>query len=56
MRRQGGLNLSLRYHFYQVDRFSFYGDIIGGISQATHAVPPDGTQFNFTLQLGPGET
>jgi hypothetical protein len=52
----GGLNLSLRYHFYQVGRFSFYGDIIGGISQATRSVPPDGTHFNFTLQLGPGVT
>jgi hypothetical protein len=51
-----GLNLSLRYHFYQAGKFTFFADIIGGLSQASRAVPPDGTHFNFTLQLGPGVT
>jgi opacity protein-like surface antigen len=51
-----GFNLSLRYHFYQAGRFTFFADIIGGLSQATREVPPGGTHFNFTLQFGPGVT
>jgi hypothetical protein len=49
-----GFNLSLRYHFYQTGRFSVFADIIGGLSEASREVPPGGTHFNFTLQIGPG--
>jgi hypothetical protein len=51
-----GLNLSLRYHFYQHERFTLFGDLIGGLAQANHNVPPGGSYFNFTLQGGVGAT
>jgi hypothetical protein len=50
------LDLSLRYHFLEVGRFTLFGDLIGGISQADKEVPPGGTYFNFTLQGGIGAT
>lgn len=51
-----GLDLQLRYHFFQHDPFTLFGDVIGGLSQSDHYVPPGGTYFNFTLQLGIGAT
>jgi hypothetical protein len=51
-----GLDLSLRYHFLQRDRFTLFADLTGGLAQATHIVPPGGTYFNFTAQLGLGAT
>jgi hypothetical protein len=51
-----GLNLSLRDHFFQRDRFSFFGDLIGGLAQSNRQVPAGGTYFNFTLQSGVGAT
>lgn len=51
-----GLDLQLRYHFLQRDRFTLFGDLIGGLAQATHEVPPGGTFFNFTVQGGIGAT
>lgn len=51
-----GLDLTLRYHFLQQDRFTLFGDLTGGIAQASHIVPPGGTYFNFTAQLGLGAT
>ncbi|HEY2589916.1 MAG TPA: acyloxyacyl hydrolase [Tepidisphaeraceae bacterium] len=51
-----GLDLQLRYHFLQRDRVTLFADAIGGLAQADHPVPPGGTYFNFTLQLGLGAT
>jgi hypothetical protein len=51
-----GLDLTLRYHFLQQDRFTLFGDLTGGLAQANHIVPPGGTYFNFTAQLGLGTT
>lgn len=51
-----GLDLTLRYHFLQYDRFTAFGDLSGGIAQANHIVPPGGTYFNFTAKLGVGAT
>lgn len=51
-----GLDLTLRYHFFQLDRFTLFGDLSGGIAQANRIVPPGGTYFNFTAQLGIGAT
>lgn len=51
-----GLNLSLRDHFFQRERFSLFGDLIGGLAQSNRVVPTGGTYFNFTLQGGLGAT
>lgn len=51
-----GLDLTLRYHFLQYERFTAFGDLSGGIAQANHIVPPGGTYFNFTAKLGIGAT
>lgn len=51
-----GLDLTLRYHFLQQDRFTLFGDLTGGLAQATRIVPPGGTYFNFTADLGLGAT
>lgn len=51
-----GLDFTLRYHFLQQDRFTLFGDLTGGLAQATHIVPPGGTYFNFTADLGMGAT
>jgi hypothetical protein len=51
-----GLDLRLRYHFLQYERFTFFGDLTGGLSQSSREVPPFGTYFNFTAQVGIGAT
>lgn len=51
-----GLDLRLRYHFLQHERFTLFGDLTGGLSQSTREVPPFGTYFNFTAQVGIGAT
>jgi hypothetical protein len=51
-----GLDLTLRYHFFQREKFTLFTDLSGGLAQATHIVPPGGTYFNFTAQLGLGAT
>ena len=51
-----GLDLSLRYHFLQNDRFTLFTDLTGGLAQANRIVPPGGTYFNFTADLGLGAT
>jgi opacity protein-like surface antigen len=49
-----GLNLSARYHFINVGRFSLYGDVLGGLFCMTDDWPIGGTAFNFTYAGGPG--
>ena len=51
-----GLDLTLRDHFFQRDRFTLYADLSGGLAQADQIVPPGGTYFNFTAKVGLGAT
>ena len=51
-----GLDLSLRYHFLQTNRFTLFTDLTGGLAQSNRIVPPGGTYFNFTAELGLGAT
>jgi hypothetical protein len=51
-----GLDLTLRYHFLQREQLTLFTDLSRGLDQATHIVPPGGTYFNFTAQLGLGAT
>ena len=48
------INLRLRHHVFNVDRWSFLIDVGGGLSYASVPTPPGGTYFNFCLQTGPG--
>jgi hypothetical protein len=50
----GGADILLRTHLINCDRFSFYGDFTAGILEADHAIPPGGTDFNFTIRTGVG--
>jgi len=50
------IDLRLRQHFINVDRWSFLLDVGGGLSYASVPTPPGGTYFNFSLQTGPGVT
>lgn len=47
-------DLKLRHHLLNAGRFSFYLDAGGGISYATARTPAGGTNFDFTVQTGPG--
>lgn len=50
----GNLNLLFRWHFLAQDTWSLYGEAGAGMLLATKRVPHDGTQFNFTPQVGFG--
>jgi hypothetical protein len=49
-----GVNVLARYHFINWDRYSLYGDVLGGIFGTTDDFPTGGTSFNFTYGGGPG--
>jgi hypothetical protein len=49
-----GGNALLRYHFLNIDRFSLYGDVLGGVFVLTDDFPTGGTALNFTYAGGPG--
>jgi hypothetical protein len=49
-----GANVLGRYHFLNFDRFSIYGDVLGGIFYLCDDFPTGGTAFNFTYGGGPG--
>ena len=51
-----GLNLGLRYHFFERERFSAFIDGIAGFFYANKNFPEGGTHFNFNEQLGLGVT
>ena len=51
-----GLQLLLRHHWIQFDRFSLFVDVGPGIFEGTTEVPRDGTSFNITFRSGPGLT
>jgi hypothetical protein len=50
------INLLLRHHLFNFDRWSILFDVGGGLSYASVPTPPGGTYFNFCLQTGPGVT
>jgi hypothetical protein len=50
------LNLLLRWHFCARETWSIYVDGGAGIIWTTEQVPSDGSQFNFTPQVGAGAT
>ena len=49
-----GFNAYGRYHVLNFDRFSIYGDILGGVFVGTEDFPTGGTALNFTYAGGPG--
>jgi hypothetical protein len=51
-----GLQLLLRHHWIQFDRFSLFVDVGPGIFEGSTEVPHDGTSFNITFRSGPGLT
>jgi len=53
-----GLNFNLlfRWHFIQKPRYTIYIDGGAGMLLATHDVPENGSEFNFTPQAGFGLT
>jgi hypothetical protein len=52
----GGLTLLARYHFLEFDRCTLFIDGGAGALLADNHVPPGGTNFNFTPQVGLGFT
>lgn len=52
----GGLNLLLRYHFYEFadDKATAFIDLGGGLIRLDHEWPDNGTHNNFTGRLGLG--
>jgi hypothetical protein len=50
----GGANIILRTHLINEGNFSFFGDFAAGVLEANHTLPPQGTDFNFTIQTGVG--
>lgn len=49
-----GSSLVGRWHFLNIDRFSLFGEVAGGLFQGTEDFPDGGTHFNFTYRGGPG--
>jgi hypothetical protein len=49
-----GGDLGLRHHVLTSGPFSLYIDAAGGVCYATARTPAGGTNFNFTVQTGPG--
>lgn len=50
----GGADLLLRTHLLNEGNFSLFGDFAAGILEASRTIPPQGTDFNFTIQTGVG--
>jgi hypothetical protein len=51
-----GINLMLRTHILVRENWSLYVDFAGGLFEGNRRVPPEGTDFNFTLKTGIGAT
>jgi Lipid A 3-O-deacylase (PagL) len=51
-----GGDFLLRSHWIDYPNWTFFTDFSAGILQSQHAVPPTGTNFNFTLRTGLGFT
>jgi hypothetical protein len=49
-----GVNVSAKYHFVNVGRFSLYGDVLGGMFVMNDDFPIGGTAWNSTYGGGPG--
>jgi hypothetical protein len=50
----GGVDIILRTHLWNYERYSLYGDFSAGVLEADHRIPPGGTDFNFTIRTGLG--
>jgi hypothetical protein len=51
-----GMNFLMRWHLLAWDKFTFYVDGGAGFMYADHAVPNQGTRFNFLERVGVGVT
>lgn len=49
-----GVQADARWHFLNIQRFSLYADILGGVLWTSEDFPTGGTEFNFTYAGGPG--
>lgn len=52
----GDVSLLFRWHFLVRERWTLYVEGGAGLLWASQDVPPDGTSFNFTPQVGLGAT
>lgn len=50
----GGFNVRARYEFLRFDNVSLFVDASAGLIDSDHAVPDDGTHFNFCESVGVG--
>jgi hypothetical protein len=51
-----GVNVGLRYHFYERDRTTLFVEGLAGLFYGLRNFPAGGTHFNFNEQLGVGAT
>jgi hypothetical protein len=52
----GGGNLQIIGHFLDEQTWTLFGDCELGILESNHQIPPNGTDFNFTVHIGAGLT
>jgi Lipid A 3-O-deacylase (PagL) len=52
----GGGNLQMLGHFLDERTWTLFGDCELGILESNHQIPPNGTDFNFTVHAGAGVT
>lgn len=52
----GGGNLQMLAHFLDERTWTLFGDCELGMLESNHQIPPNGTDFNFTVHLGVGAT
>lgn len=52
----GGFDLQLRWHFLAQETWTVFAEIGGGILGTTEPVPSNGSEFNFTPNIGFGAT
>ncbi len=51
-----GGNFILRTHLIVRQNWSIYADVLPGVLESSHRIPPSGTDFNFTIETGFGFT
>lgn len=52
----GGVNVGLRYHFLEYQRFTMFFEGVAGMFYGSRNFPEGATHFNFNEQLGLGAT
>jgi hypothetical protein len=52
----GGVNIGLRYHFFEREGLTLFFEGIAGVFYGRHNFPEGGTHFNFNEQVGLGAT